>query len=108
MIFSPENHDRRASALPKFLFGANLLLILCALLATAILPGVGAKTFIVIPRPFGPDAATIVAQARGVLVRSGMWGAMLARGTEPDFLARLYGNGALMVLDGRTLQGCAS
>ena len=104
MHSSPEHPQRRA----QILFGANLLLSLGVLLAMAMLPGAGAQVFIVIPRPFGPDAATIVAQAHGVLVRSGMGGAMLARGTAPDFLARLYGNGALMVLDGRTLRGCAS
>jgi hypothetical protein len=108
MLSPPGHRQRSARALPKLLFGANLLLSLGVLLATAMLPAAGAQSVIVIPRPFGPDAATIVAQAQGVLVRSGMGGAMLARGDAPDFIERLYANGALMVLDGRTLQGCAS
>lgn len=90
------------------LFRFNLALIVLAPLAMALMPSAASRAVIVIPRPFGPDAAAIVAQAQGVLMRSGSLGAMLARGDDPHFIARLYANGALMVLDGKFLQGCAS
>ncbi|PPQ26483.1 hypothetical protein CCR94_22955 [Rhodoblastus sphagnicola] len=100
----------------RLLLWLNLLMMSVALFGLALLPPqgsslggrLGARSVIVIPRPFGPDAATIVAQAQGVLMRSGIAGAMLARGDAPDFIVRLYAHGALMVLDGKVLQGCAS
>ena len=93
---------------PVTLFRLNVALMAIALLGLAFLPPPGAKSVIVIPKPFGPDAAAIVAQAQGVLVRTGMAGAMLARGGSPGFVGRLYANGALLVLDGKALEGCAS
>ncbi len=90
------------------LFRLNLALILLVMLAMALLPSSASRSVIVIPRPFGPDAAAIVAQAQGVLLRSGAAGSMLARGAGLHFVARLYAHGALMVLDGKFLQGCAS
>jgi hypothetical protein len=94
--------------LVKLLLGLNLCIMALALFGLALLPAPGARAVIVIPRPFGRDAATIVAQAQGLMLRSGIAGAMLARGDAPDFVWRLYANGALIVLDARALQGCAS
>lgn len=90
------------------LLGLNLCVMALALCGLALLPAPGARAVIVIPRPFGRDAATIVAQAQGLMLRGGSAGAMLARGDAPDFVWRLYANGALIVLDGRALVGCAS
>ena len=92
----------------RLLLALNLCIMGLALFGLALLPAPGARSVIVIPRPFGPDAATIVAQAQGLILRSGMAGAMLARGDAPGFVLRLYANGALMVLDGKALEGCAS
>lgn len=92
----------------KPLLALNLCLMGLALFGPALLPAPNARSVIVIPRPFGPDAATIVAQAQGFILRTGMAGALLARGDAPDFVLRLYANGALMVLDGKALDGCAS
>jgi hypothetical protein len=92
----------------RLLLRLNLLIMGLALFGLALLPPAGAGVVIVITRPSGPDAATIVAQAQGLNLRSGMAGAMLARGGSRDFILRLYANGALMVLDGKALGGCAS
>ncbi len=89
------------------LFRLNLALILAVLVSLALLPRPGAPSVIVIPRPFGADAAAIVAQAQGVVLRSGHGGAILAHGDDPHFVAGLYANGALIVLDGGFLEGCA-
>ncbi|MCW2283940.1 hypothetical protein M2323_001549 [Rhodoblastus acidophilus] len=95
-------------AIAPLLVGLNLCIMGVALFGLALLPAAGARTVIVIPRPFGQDAATIVAQAQGFMLRGGIAGALLARGDAPDFVRRLYANGALMVLDGKALDGCAS
>jgi hypothetical protein len=93
---------------PVTLFRLNVGLMALALCGLAVLPPPGAKSVIVIPRPFGPEAAVIVAQAQGVLLKGGMAGALLARGDAPGFVGRLYAHGALLVLDGKALEGCAS
>jgi len=90
------------------LLGFNLILMGLVLFGLAFLPPPGARSVIVIPRPFGLSVAVIVAQAQGVVLREGIAGAMLARGEAPDFVVRLYAHGALLVLDGKALQGCAS
>jgi len=92
----------------KLLVCLNLCIMGLSLFGLALVPAPSARSVIVIPRPFGPDAATIVAQAQGFSLRSGIAGAMLARGDGPDFVLRLYAHGALMVLDGKALEGCAS
>jgi len=97
-----------ASLLGRLLLALNLVIMGLALFGLALLPAPGARSVIVIPRPYGPDTATIVAQAQGFMLRTGIAGAMLARGDAPDFVLRLYAHGALMVLDGKALEGCAS
>lgn len=101
---SPQPRPKRVGAL----LGLNLILMTIVLFGLAFLPPPGARSVIVVPRPFGLSAAAIVAQADGVVLREGIAGAMLARGDAPDFVVRLYAHGALLVLDGKALQGCAS
>ncbi|QCK88514.1 hypothetical protein E8L99_23510 [Phreatobacter aquaticus] len=54
-------------------------------------------------------AATIAARAQGDLIAPGRTHRIVvARSTEPDFVTRLYGEGALLVLDAATLTACLS
>jgi hypothetical protein len=84
----------------------NVVLIGAVLLLIAVHPSAATRTVIVVARPFGADAAAIVAQASGDLLKSGRGGAILARNMDSDFVSRLYAAGALFVLDGGVLAGC--
>lgn len=88
------------------LFRLNLVLIGCVLALIAFRPSAASRSVIVIGRPFGADAAIIVAQANGALLRGGRGGAILARNSDANFVSRLYAAGAFLVLDGAALQGC--
>lgn len=51
----------------------------------------------------GPVHAIAASGGRIVEVRGGV---VIARGSEPDFVARLYARGAHLVLEGRVGAGC--
>lgn len=51
----------------------------------------------------GPVAAVTAAGGRVVEIRRGV---VIARGETPSFAARLYRNGARLVLEGRVAAGC--
>ncbi len=92
------------------MFRLNLALIAVVIAGLSIYPSRNSTSLIVIANPFGArsDAAAIVAQADGTLIKGGRAGAILARNVDPDFIVRLYAAGALLVLDGGLLKGCGA
>jgi hypothetical protein len=57
---------------------------------------------------FAPGRAIRVAQAAGGTFEGGSTSFTYTRSADPNFLFRLYGNGALLVLDGQTVESCRS
>ncbi|MEO3431219.1 hypothetical protein AAFN88_20355 [Pelagibius sp. CAU 1746] len=77
--------------------------------AAADLPGEASGTLAAVFAPGTDKAAALaaVAEAEGLVVRAGGWGAVLiAHSDDAGFAARLRRAGALMVVDPRSAAGC--
>jgi hypothetical protein len=55
---------------------------------------------------FALGRATQVAQAAGGTFEGGSASFAYSRSENPDFIYKLYSNGALLVLDGKTVESC--
>jgi len=89
---------------------AGLFAVLAAILpaALALAPKPGAPVA-VIAFPWADDGAAlrIVAAAQGDLIAAPRHGGIaIATSLAADFVARLYGAGAALVIDGAVLAGC--
>jgi hypothetical protein len=95
-------------SISSLIFGVNALLISITLLGIALFPRESQSVIVVAwPGKGSDDAATIVARAKGSLLRAGSWAAVvLATSDEPDFSRRLYASGAFLVLNGGAAEGC--
>lgn len=92
--------------------GGPRLAMLLTLLALApalvlALPRDGAVAVIAAPGTGADGMARLVAAAGGAIVRLGpAANVIVATSAEPGFVARLYGAGALLVLDAVAAQAC--
>jgi hypothetical protein len=57
---------------------------------------------------FAPVRAMQVAQAAGGTFEGGTASFTYTRSENPEFIYKLYSNGALLVLDGKTVESCRS
>jgi hypothetical protein len=55
---------------------------------------------------FAPGRAMQVAQRAGGTFEGGSAAFVYTRSENPSYIYRLYGNGALLVLDGKTVESC--
>ncbi len=84
----------------------NAILIVAALVVTAAIPA-GKGPVAVIAAPWSANAAAIVARAGGKLVAAGRSPRIImAVSDDDDFVRRLYGAGAILVMDPRYAIGC--
>ncbi|QCI66498.1 hypothetical protein [Phreatobacter stygius] len=86
-------------------------IVISAVFAAAFAsPRPGADVAVVV-WPFGPAsrAAEVIAAAEGSIVMPSRLGwIIIAQAERPDFVAALYGAGALVVFDPRVAAGCLS
>jgi hypothetical protein len=57
---------------------------------------------------FAPGRAIDVAQVAGGTFEGGSSSFVYTRSENPNYIYRLYGSGALLVLDGKTVESCRS
>ena len=87
----------------KFI-GWAIVVLLCwyALLAIVSLLLPAGRPLLV----FAPGRAMQVAQRAGGTFEGGSASFTVTRSESPDYIYKLYGNGALLVLDGKTVESC--
>lgn len=102
-----ENHSVGGYGAP-FLYGLTLTLVI---LAVYFMPRADGDVAVVVS-PFAGRAAAshVVARAEGLVVDTGRWRFLIlarpAVDNDPNFPARLYGAGALVVFNPGIMTGC--
>lgn len=92
---------------PKLVVALNAALVLAGVAAAAAAPKTNTVLVVTWPDAVSRSAVAVIVEAGGQLVgATGRNWAMFARGNDPDFVDRLYAEGALVVLEGGMWSGC--
>jgi hypothetical protein len=93
---------------PATIVSLNAALVLAAVTVVAAAPRPGPVLVLTSPGSTAASSAAVVLRAGGRFVAStGRDWILLAEGDDPGFVDRLYGAGALLVLDGHAFRGCS-